>query len=42
MIQLCWNPEKGHQQNDTRGKWYTFIDEAGFYELVFSSKLEFA
>ena len=26
-------------QNETRGKWYTFIDEAGFYELVFSSKL---
>ena len=30
------------QQNDTRGKYYTFIDEAGFYELVFSSKLEAA
>ena len=30
------------QQNDTRGKYYTFIDEAGFYELVFSSKLEVA
>ena len=26
------------QQNDTRGKWYTFINEPGFYELVFSSK----
>ncbi|CAH3180812.1 unnamed protein product, partial [Porites evermanni] len=24
------------------GRWYTFIDEAGFYELVFSSKLEAA
>ena len=30
------------QQNDTRGKYYTFINEPGFYELVFSSKLEFA
>ena len=30
------------QQNDTRGKYYTFIDDAGFYELVFSSKLEAA
>ena len=25
-----------------QGRWYTFIDEPGFYELVFSSKLEFA
>ena len=23
-------------------RWYTFIDEAGFYELIFSSKLEAA
>ena len=30
------------QQNDTRGKYCTFINEPGFYELVFSSKLEFA
>ena len=30
------------QQNDTRGKWCIFIDETGFYELVFSSKLESA
>ena len=30
------------QQNETRGKYYTFINEPGFYELVFSSKLEFA
>ena len=42
MIQLCWGPETGCQQNATRGKYYTFIDEAGFYELVFSSKLEAA
>ena len=25
-----------------QGRWYTFIDEAGFYELIFSSKLEAA
>ena len=30
------------QQIDTRGKYCTFINEPGFYELVFSSKLEFA
>ena len=30
------------QQNDTRGKYCTFTNEPGFYELVFSSKLEFA
>ena len=56
MIQLCWSPETGRQQNasncwggktppqqnDTRGKWCTVIDETGFYELVFSSKLEAA
>ena len=30
------------QQNDTRGKYCKFINEPGFYELVFSSKLEFA
>ena len=29
-------------KNDTRGKYYTFINEPGFYELVFGSKLEFA
>ena len=34
--------ETGRQQNDTRGKYCTFINEPGFYELVFSSKLEFA
>ena len=42
MLQLCWGPETGRQQNDTRGKYCIFIDEAGFYELVFSSKLEAA
>ena len=35
-------PETGRQQNDTRGKYCTFINEPGFYELVFGSKLEFA
>ena len=34
--------ETGRQQNDTRGKYCTFLDKAGFYELVFSSKLETA
>ena len=34
--------ETGRQQNDPRGKYCIFIDEAGFYELVFSSKLETA
>ena len=54
MLQLYWSPETppqqndtrgpetGRQQNDTRGKYCTFINEPGFYELVFSSKLEFA
>ena len=45
MIQFirpnCWAGETPGQQNDTRGKYYTFINEPGFYELVFSSKLEF-
>ena len=35
-------PETRRQQNDTRGKYCILIDEAGFYELVFSSKLEAA
>ena len=30
------------QQNDNRGKYYTIINEPGFYELIFSSKLELA
>ena len=30
------------QQNDIRGKYCTFINEPGFYELVFGSKLETA
>ena len=39
MLQLCCSPETGYQQSDTRGKYCIFIDEAGFYELVFKSKL---
>ena len=35
-------PKTGRQQNDTRGKYCKFINEPGLYELVFSSKLEFA
>ena len=38
--QNCCRPETGHQQNDTRGKYYTYINESGFYSLVLSSKLE--
>ena len=34
---ICWGNDSLHPQN--RNKWCTFIDEAGFYELVFSSKL---
>ena len=30
------------RKNDTRGKYFTLINESGFYELVFSSKLELA
>ena len=36
---FCSPPETGGQQNDTRGKYFIFFDEAGFYELVFKSKL---
>ena len=36
---FCSPPETGGQQNDTRGKYFIFIDEAGFYELVFKSRL---
>ena len=42
MLKLCCSPGTGYQQNDTRGKYCIFLDEAGFYELVFSSKLEAA
>ena len=36
---LCCPCETHGQQNDTRGKYCIFIDEAGFYELVFKSRL---
>ena len=36
---FCSPPETGGQQNDTRGKYCLFVDEAGFYELVFKSRL---
>ena len=35
----CCPPETGGQQIDTRGKYCIFLDEAGFYELVFRSRL---
>ena len=39
---ICCPVELKGQQNDMRSKWTMFIDEAGFYELVFSSKLKAA
>ena len=36
---FCCPRETRGQQNDTRGKYCIFIDEAGFYELVFRSRL---
>ena len=36
---FCSPPETGGQQNDTRGKYFIFFDDAGFYELVFKSRL---
>ena len=38
----CPPVSKTGQKNDTRGKYCTMINEPGFYELVFRSKLEFA
>ena len=38
----CSPVSKTGQQNDTRGKYCTLINEPGFYELVFGSKLELA
>ena len=49
--QIIWYPVSGSQvqnpksytgETPDQGRWCTLIDEAGFYELVFSSKLEFA
>ena len=44
IIQLI-QPKRGGGETPPQvqqGRWYTFINEPGFYELVFSSKLEFA
>ena len=39
----CWGTQNGSGKNsDLRGKYYTFINESGFYSLVLSSKLETA
>ena len=38
----CSPANSAGQRNDVRGKWCMFINEAGFYELVFSSKIESA
>ena len=38
MLRFCCPPETGGQQNDTRGKYCLFVDEPGFYELVFKSR----
>ena len=35
-----WGRKTQPQQNDTRGKYYSFINESRFYSLVLSSKLE--
>ena len=35
----CCPVESTGQQIDTRGKYSIFLDEAGFYELVFRSKI---
>ena len=49
--QISWYPFSGSQVQNSKscpgettgqGRWCTFIDEPGFYELVFSSKLESA
>ena len=38
---ICWRTQNGDGNNsDLRGKYYTFINESGFYSLVLSSKLE--
>ena len=36
---LSCPPETGGQQNDARAKYCIFVDEPGFYELVFRSRL---
>ena len=39
VFKKCCHPETGCQQNDNRGKYCIFINEPGFYELVFRSRL---
>ena len=40
---ICCRPRNvGAKNSDLRGKYYTFINESGFYSLVLSSKLETA
>ena len=36
---LCCPRESRGQQKDTRKKYYIFVSEPGFYELVFKSRL---
>ena len=38
----CYPVSQTGKQKDTRGKYCTLINEPGFYEVVFGSKLEFA
>ena len=40
---ICWRTQNGDgNSSDLRGKYYTFINESGFYSLLLSSKLETA
>ena len=40
---ICWRTQNGDGNNSNlRGKYYTFINEPGFYSLLLSSKLETA
>ena len=40
---ICWRAQNGDGNNsDLRGKYYSFINESGFYSLVLTSKLESA
>ena len=40
---ICWRTQNGHGNNsDLRGKYFTFINESGFYSLLLSSKLKTA
>ena len=40
---ICWRTQNGDgNKSDLRGKYYTFLNESGFYSLALSSKLETA